>query len=143
MAAESGTGAGQGTGLPTRRQYTRHGYQSQGPGSHALETALRLDGPFHPDYDDVMIRVKDDSIEFDDMPGFYQSTGIDTGSWLNSYDVYFQWKVTDNTIEQEWFSPEVHHHMETPFDGGKDVGVTHAAVGNLDWTVDLPDRPED
>jgi hypothetical protein len=100
------------------------------------------DGPYEPPYkkSSGVITVAQNAIEFYDGPGFGGTSAIEAGKWVTSYDVYFRWTVTDMDGNSQT-SPEVHHQMTSPYNGGADAPVTAVPAADMTWTVDLPDRP--
>jgi hypothetical protein len=124
------------------RQEVKDSFNSEFSPSQALGAFVQ-DGPYCPDYKSSVITVNNTAILFKDTPGFSTVTKIVSGDWLNSYDVYFRWIVTDKTSGNTWTSPEVHHQMASAYNGGADVAVTFAPHGEDQWEVDLPDRPTD
>lgn len=102
------------------------------------------DESYEPPYSDAVITKGKSFINFHDVPGFSTTEKVPAGSWLNSYDVYFQWKVRHVAKGDEWTSsPAVHHHMEAMYNQGNPVNVKAEWQQGRKWTVDLPDRPVD
>jgi hypothetical protein len=124
------------------RQLVRDNWDFQTGETQALGVSVQ-DGPYHPDYNDPVITVTAGAISFQDTPGFSTTSKVAAGKWLDSYDVYFKWTVTDIATGQMWTSPEVHHTMTSAYNGGADSPVVRAPAGDAEWQVILPDRSPD
>ncbi|WP_329304486.1 hypothetical protein OG410_22170 [Streptomyces sp. NBC_00659] len=103
------------------------------------------DGPYRPRYNNAVIADQQNSITFNDDPGFSTTAQMSPGYWLKSYSVSFRWKVARNTGAWNanlpaWTSPVVTHTLTSAFDPeNPDVAVEidHQAAGDREWTVDL------
>ncbi|GGM01391.1 eCIS core domain-containing protein [Micromonospora yangpuensis] len=105
-------------------------------------TAWRLDGPYHPPYDDSEIDKTPTTITFRDAPGWSRNVAMTPGSWLASYTVRFRWEIKlAGSTDAPWVSDVVSHTFTSPFDrrNPAESGPLQAApVGSRDWDVTLP-----
>ncbi|HET9893420.1 MAG TPA: hypothetical protein VFQ44_00550 [Streptosporangiaceae bacterium] len=100
------------------------------------------DQEYEPPYSDAQTLATKTAIQFTDEPGFSTTAKTQAGKWLESYDVWFRWKVKDKIANVTWTSPEVHHSVVSRYNSGADGPVTAAAHGDGNWVATtLPDRP--
>ncbi|MBB4927576.1 hypothetical protein FHR34_006671 [Kitasatospora kifunensis] len=103
------------------------------------------DSFYRPPYNTSVISNGQDSLEFQDNPGFSTSAKMTSGYWLKSYTVSFRWKVARNTGTWNrnlpcWTSPVVTHTLTSAFDPENpeaSAAITARAAGNHTWQVDL------
>ncbi|AEW99563.1 eCIS core domain-containing protein [Streptantibioticus cattleyicolor] len=103
------------------------------------------DGPYHPPYNNPVITNSQNSIEFNDNPGFSTSERLSSGYWLKRYSISFRWKVARNNGAWNrnvpcWTSPVVTHTLSSTLDPehpDEPVPITANAAGDRTWTVDL------
>jgi len=130
------------------RQYARDEFDKL---SGAIPmTAYDEDGPFAPPYEDsdgeedVNVTIGDESITFDDHPGFSTGNAIAVGDWLNSYTVEFYWTVTRKADGAVWTSPNtVTHEVTSEYDTGNDADVDYNVGGDENWVVVFPAADSD
>lgn len=120
------------------RQKVRDGYGGTpvGPHDHALGGAFVQDGPFRPNYANENIANTPAAINFHDNPGFCGDRRIGIGTWLDWYEVRFQWEVKRRDgVGGTWTSPEVTHRTDSVYNAGADVAVIHASTADATWDV--------
>ncbi len=123
------------------RQRVRDGYGGTpvGQNDHALGGAFVQDGPFRPNYGNENIINAPAAINFHDNPGFSGDRRIGAGTWLDWYEVRFEWTVSrQDGVGGTWTSPEVTHRIDSAYNAGADVAVAHASTADATWDVVIP-----
>ncbi|WP_436737189.1 eCIS core domain-containing protein [Streptomyces sp. BBFR102] len=102
------------------------------------------DGPYRPNYTNAVITDSQNSITFNDDPGFSTTGRMSDGYWLKSYTVRFRWKVARNTGQRfdsnapAWTSDVVTHTLTSDLDPANPTApIRHRAAGDRTWDVDL------
>jgi hypothetical protein len=123
------------------RQQVKDSDTYESGATHALGP-FEQDDNYEPPYDSEQTLSVKKQIQFTDEPGFSTTAKVAANEWLTSYDVYFRWTVQAlYGTRDTWTSPEVHHSLASPYNGGLDGPVTATPAGDYEWTVNLPDRP--